>query len=88
MALRYNDRTGEFEEVGGSTRRRPHRSPAPRRSSGGGWDSDTTVGCIVLVLIAAGAFWILRTVVPALLGSKWFWIVLVCAFIGYICKKD
>lgn len=92
MALRYNDQTGEFEEVrdGGSSGR-PRRPCRPRRrpSGGGGWDSDTVIGCAVLVLLGAGAIWFLKTVLFALLSAKWFWIIVVAiCIIAYQSNKD
>lgn len=84
MALRYNDQTGEFEETGGGLPRRPFR----RTSGGGGWNSDMVIGCSVLALIGVGAFFLLKSVVKALLGSKWFWILLVLGLIGYSKSKN
>ncbi|MBP5511204.1 MAG: hypothetical protein J6Z49_09830 [Kiritimatiellae bacterium] len=91
MALRYNDQTGEFEEVeerGASRRSRRPSSPRRRSSGGSGWDSDTIIGCGLLVVVAVAAIWFLKSIAIVLLGSKWFWIVLVLAIIGYKSSKD
>lgn len=56
MALRYNDRTGEFEEEGGGARRTPRRPRSSSRSSVEWTKVFKTVGTIAacVALVAAG----------------------------------
>ena len=61
MALRYNERTGEFEDTGGGSRRPRRRSTGSSGGSSGGSSSSTSdsyaekigqgCGCLIMIWV-------------------------------------